>query len=256
MQTNTYCLFVLYSCSCTKLLSHWIHISGTSSTKRLDILGTIYCQTNWSCLLTLLSQVATRNIRETKLGWKRSLHYAVYTSVLSVVWPTKLHQSMRRPKIANQPRSTSFHKSDMTHQRQYGISWYQHHYLPYHALKDIRPIKWMPVISKYVPSSCKNNRTKRKRHSTIARGRWVWRRSTTIQHMESVWPLFGLFYYYAQTLEAHKRFSTCIHHDALKWILNTAETIGKLLFGRLLLSEFELDVTYRDSIKNQAAEAL
>lgn len=52
------------------------------------------------------------------------------------------------------------------------------------------------------------------------------------------------------------RFTMRMDHEALRWIVATAETTGKLSRWSLGLSEFDFDIMLRAGVKNQAADAL
>lgn len=45
-------------------------------------------------------------------------------------------------------------------------------------------------------------------------------------------------------------------HDALKWILQSADSTGRLAHWRLRLSEFEVEVEHRTNIVHQAAKTI
>ena len=52
------------------------------------------------------------------------------------------------------------------------------------------------------------------------------------------------------------RFTIRTDHSALKWLLNLADSSGRLARWRLRLTEFEFDIVHRAGIKHQAADAL
>lgn len=53
-----------------------------------------------------------------------------------------------------------------------------------------------------------------------------------------------------------KRFTIMTDHDALKWILNLSNAVGRLARWRFQLFEFEFEDIHRADEKRQAADAL